>query len=438
MNARFAATLVAFAVATAVVSRAHVLPEFLIQVRDPNLLGGPLYAMLLKTFGFAFVAGLCGILTGGAVLLVAWRTRKRGAPDLYAALAAVLVVLCMLGRLGVSLDPIGWICAAGFALMLERTDRASVANALLIVAAWALLQGGAPLAALLAILACLAALIDAGRFDDGVRNKALLAAGATILGAVQLHAAPWHSYGAHVLYLDAFVAGAQRNPLWTGALSLSATSFCAVIVLAAWYGVRRRGRSADALSFFALMLLAIADVRNLPYFGIIAAPIVADAAASFYVDLRTFPRGSVRQYAIAFGAASFAFIAVMTASEPKVIWWPQPDEQPAPLLVALAKDRHAHRLLCEEPRWCDGAQIVFPNIHPLLDDRAGVAPARARRAQQDAVATHGRWRIEMAQLGIDAVIAKDDANIVALLTSSGWRTSRIVAHRVLLRPVTVR
>ncbi len=148
MNARFAATLVAFAIATAVVSRAHVLPEFLIQVRDPNLLGGPLYAMLLKTFGFALVAAFCGILTGGTVLLVAWRTRKRGAPDLYAALAAVLVVLCMLGRLGVSLDPIGWICAAGFALMLERTDRASVANALLIVAAWALLQGGAPLVSL--------------------------------------------------------------------------------------------------------------------------------------------------------------------------------------------------------------------------------------------------------------------------------------------------
>lgn len=430
---RFAPMLVAFAAATAVVSRAAVLPEFLVQVRDPNVLGGPLFALLLKHFGYALVLALCASLTAGTILLVAWRTRMRGAHDLFATLAAILAALCLTGRVGVSLDPIGWICAAWFALALERNDRVRVVSPLVIVAVWALMQGGAPLAALIALVALIGAFIDARTFDETVRNRAIVAGGAVILGVLQLHAAPWHAYGPHLLYLDAFAAGAQRDHLWTGGFTLQAASFCAVIVAAAWYGVRRRGRAADALSFFALMLLALADARNLPYFGIIAAPIAADAAASFYLDMRVFPRGSVRQYAIAFSSAAFAFMAVLTATEPKAIFWPQPAEQPASLLVALAKDRRPHKLLCEQPRWCDGAQFVFPNVQALLDDRAGLAAKQQLRTQEDAVATHGRWRSELSRAGVDAVIAKNDSNIVALLTSTGWRQTKIEGVRVLLR-----
>ncbi len=435
---RFAATLVAFAIATAVVSRGNLLPEFLVQLRDPNMLGGPLFALLLKTFGYAVVSAVCAALCGAAVLLVAWRTRARGAPDSYATLAAVLAALCLTGRLGVSLDPIGWICAAGFALALERNGRGSNQNALAILAVWSLMQGGGPIAALLALLAFLGAFIDSGTYDDTVRYRAVLARGAIVLGALQLHAWPWHGYGPHLLYLDAFAAGAQRDRLWSGGFTVQAASFCALIVAAAWYGVHRRGRAADALTFFAFMLLAIADSRNLPYFGIVAAPVVADAAASFYVHMRSFPKGTVRRYAIAFSAAAFAFIAVFAVTEPKAVYWPQPAEQPASLLVALAKDHRAHEVLCEQPRWCDGAQNIFPNVNALVDDRAGIAGRAQRRTQADAVATRGPWRHELAQAGVDAVIAKKDSNIVALLTATGWRQSKVEGSRVLLHRTGVR
>lgn len=429
---RFAATLVALAAATAVISHPNILPEFLVQVRDPNLLGGPIYALLLRTFGYALVIALCATLIGGTVILVAWRTRMRGAPDVFAGLAAVLAAFCLFGRMGVSLDPIGWICAAAFALVLERTGR-GIAGALVIVALWSLLQGGALLAALLAFIAALGAYIDLGKFDRDVRDKVVLAGITFVIGALQLRALPWHAYGPHLLYLDAFAPGAQRDHLWNGGLSLQAISFCAVVVAAGWYGVRRRGRAQDAIAFFALMLLTLADARNLPYFGIVAAPIVADAAASYYVDTRTFPRGSIRQYAIAFSAVAFVFMAVMTVTEPKAIYWPQAQEEPASLLVSLAKDHRGHRLLCEQPRWCDGAESIFPNVRALLDDRAGMAPARLRRTQADAVATHGRWRSELAQAGVDAVIARNDSNIVALLTSTGWSETNTDGGRVLIR-----
>jgi hypothetical protein len=438
MNARFAPALVAFAAATALASRPHVLAEFLVQLRDPNLLGGTLFAALLKTFGFAFVLALCAVLAGSAVLLAGWRTRTRGVPDGYAALAASLAVLCMLPRFGISLDPIGWLCAAAFAFLVERRGRYSRAGAIAVAGIWALLQGGAPLAALLAILAFLGAFIDARAFDAAVRGKAVFAAIVALVSVFQLHALPWRAYGPHVLYLDAFAAGAQRDPLWTTHFTLPAASFCALIVFAAWFGVRRRGKSTDALWFFALMLLAMADARNLPYFGILAAPIIADAAASYYLQRRTLPRGSIRNYAVTYAAAALAFIAVIAASEPKALWWPQTDEQPASLLVALANDKHEHTLLCQQPRWCDGTQLVFPAIHPLVDDRGGIIPAPARRTEYDAVATHGAWRIELRRSGVDAVIARNDANLVALLVAGGWRVTKQQDDRVLLRPGGVR
>ncbi len=407
------------------------MPEFLVQLRDPNLLGGPLFATLLARFGFALVTALCAVLAAGALLLVAWRARVRGAPDLFAALAGVLAALCLAGRLGVSLDPVGWICAAGFALALER-KHGGITSALAILALWSFTQGGAPLGSLLALVALIGALIDARRFDSAVREKAALAGAALIIGAVQLHGVPWHTYGPHALYLDALALGAQRDRLWNGGFSLQAASFCALIVSAAWYGVRRRDRSADAIGFFAVALLAIIDARNLPYLGIIGAPIVADAAAGYYVDLRTYPRGSVRQYAAAFTAAAFAFIAVNTATQSKITALPQAAEEPVSLLSALANDRRPHTVLCEQPRWCDDAGGRFADVQALMDDRAGITGTEQRRTQHDAVATRGDWRSELGRAGVDAVIAKEDANIVALLDSTGWRERANDGTRVLL------
>lgn len=423
MNGRLAPAVIAFAVATGVVTHAGILPEFLVQLRDPNLLGGPIYAYLLQTLGYAFVLALCAVLSGGAVLLVAWRTRMRGASDWHAALAAILMVLCLTGRAGVSLDPIGWVCAAAFCLLLDRDDAASTVNAIAVLCLWSLLQGGATLGALLAVVA----------LANGLTQRRLLLAGAAVIvGVLQLHAAPWHAYGAHALYLDSLMQGAQRDRIWNGGISAGALGFAALVTVGAWYGVRRRARAADALAFFALLFLALADARNLPYFGIVAAPVVADAVASFYLDARTMPVGSVRQHFVTFAACAIAFVAILTATEPKVVIWPEAPGQPAALFTALSRERAVHHLLCTRPRWCDGVHSLLAKISPVLDDRAGLAAPRELRAQIDVAGTIGAWRTEMRRDGIDAVIAGKDEQIVALLTATGWRANARDGSRVLL------
>jgi hypothetical protein len=434
MNGRFASAVVALAVATAIATHAKLLPEFLIQLGDRNLIGGSLFSYALAHFGYAFVLALCSVMAAAATLLVGWRARTRGATDWHAALAATLFVLCIISRAGVSLDPVGWLCAAAFCLLLDRDDNASVVNALAIVAVWSLVQGGATLAALLSVTALFGTWIDCRRFDAPVLRKALVAIGAIVLGTLQLHAAPWHAYGAHALYLDALWPGAQRDRIWSGGLTIAGAGFAALVTVGAWYGVRRRSRSADAAAFFALLLLALADARNLPYFGIVAAPVVADAVASYYLASRTYPAGSARQYFVTFCACAFAFIAIITSTEPKVTIWPQAPGEPAALLSKIGGDGHAHTLLCEEPRWCDGAALAFPRVRPLLDDRAGIAVSRNRRVQSDAIRARGNWQHELRIDGVDAVIARREDAIVALLTASGWRERSGEGARVLLTP----
>jgi hypothetical protein len=425
MNGRFAPAIVAIATATGVVTHAGMLPEFLIQIHDPNILGGAIYSYVLKTFGYVFVTGLCAILTAATVLLVAWRTRVRGASDWYAALAAVLVALCLMWRWGVSLDPVGWLCAASFCLLLDRDDIASGIEALAVLLVWMLLQGGATLGSLLAVIAL------AG---GATRRRAAFAAIAVLIGFVQLHALPWNAYGAHVLYLDALLDGAQRDRIWGGSFAVEPLAFVALLALAGWYGVKRRTRTADAVAFFALVLLSLCDARNLPYLGIIGAPVVADAVASYYVNSRTMPVTTVRHHLVTFTACALAFLATLVVTEPKVTIWPNAPGEPATLLKRLAADPHPHHLLCTQPRWCDGVHLVFRQIHPYVDDRAGIAAPRARRVQVDVVHTTGAWRSELRRSGIDAIIAGNDDQVVALLASTGWRMDARDGTRVLLRP----
>ncbi len=349
MNGRFCPAIVAFAIGTAVVTHASTLPEFFVQLRDPNLLGGPLFGAMLGALGYSFVLALCAILTAAAVVLVAWRTRVRGASDWYASLAAVLAVLCFTSRLGVSLDPIGWVCAAGVCLLLDRDDDASAINTVALVVIWSLLQGGATLGALLAVLAFIGALVDERAFGARVRRKALVAGACCIAGSLQLRALPWHAYGPHALYLDSLTLGALRDRIWGDASTASAIGFCLVIIVAAWYGIRRRAQAFEALSFFALLVLSLLDARNLPYFGIVAAPIAADAAASFYLNVRTFPVGSVRQYFVTFIAAAAVFAAVLTANEPKIAQWRLPADSPQTLIGSASAEDPSRAILCQNP-----------------------------------------------------------------------------------------
>lgn len=428
MNGRFAAAVAAFACAAALVVNGSPLPEFFVQLRDRNLLAGPIFGALLHVFGYPFVLAFCGVLCGAAILLVGWRTRMRGAPDWYAGLAALLAALCFTGRFGVSFDPLGWFFAAWVCLLCDRNDSRSHVAVVGVVAAWSLLQGGGTFGVLIAFLFAAGAFLDVRRLDSAVRRRFAVAGACAVVAAVQIHGPLSGLYGSHVLYLDALLSGAQRDRIWTGSISTQALGFAAIVVLAGWYGMRRRGKSADALIFFAGLILALADARNLPYFAIAAAPAVADTVASYYVQRRRMPIGGLRSYAIAVSAAAAVFVAPVSVLSPRALGWP-----PAPGIPFEGQLQAGprHRVLCVRPRWCD--PLAGPHVAVVLDDAAGSASPSDRRLQRDVAAQTGHWQAELTEAKIDAIVARNDDAIVSLLGAQGWRSSRSGAE-VLLQP----
>lgn len=432
---RFSAAIVAFAIATAVVTAGGALPEFFVQLRDPNLYGGAIYTWLLHTFGFALVLGVSAVLSAAAILLAAWRTRLRGASDWHVGLAAIFIALCLVGRLGVSLDPIAWLCAAAICLLLDRDDVWSAAAIVAITAAWSLLQGGATLGALLVSLAALATLAERRRFDETVVRRLSTAAACIVVSLVQLHSGIFAAYGAHAMYLDSLLRGAQRDRLWVGAFSPQDLGFAALVVVAGWYGIRRRGHLADTFLFFALLLLCLVDARNLPFFGIVAAPIVADALASYYLERRDVPKFSLAAYALAFAAVACAFVATITAFQPKTVAWPSPAV--APLLSSLLNHPGRHLVLCVQPRWCDAASSLRTRtLSVVLDDRAGVAGPLARKIQRDVADAVGNWQQDLRHANIDGILADKDSRLISLLHADGWESSISSGGAILLRKFT--
>lgn len=434
MNGRFATPLVAFALATAVVSQGRALPETPLQLHDPALLGGTALRWLLHVFGFAFILALCAGMTATAVLLCGWRTRVRGATSWYAGLAALLAALCCVDRIGASLAPLGWAFAAVVALALDSDDPRAWWAVVPVVLLWSLLEGGGTFGALLALTAAAGAWLDARRFDAAVRRRLLVALSACVAALVQPRGFGQGMWGARAMHLDAFLPGAQRAQLWHPAPDAASLGFLAILVLAAWYGVRRRARAADALSFCAVLVLALADARNLPLFGIVAAPVLADAVASFYVAQRTPPSRPLWAHLLPGATAVAAFMAVVVAVEPRYNLLAAPSSAPQYLLARLASDGRPHRVLCARLSWCDATGESGHRVRALADDRLAVEPASARRTQAAALGAQPGWVTRLRANGVDAVIAPADAPIVAFLRARGdWREAASDAHsRVLL------
>lgn len=429
MTGRLAAPCAAFALAVAYVAHGAPLPEFFVQLRDANVLAGPLATGLLHVFGYPFVSALFAACAAAAVLLSAWRTRERGATTLHAGLAAALAALCIAGRAGTSFDAIAWLGTAIVALVLETGNRRSWYALIPLVFMWSLLENGATAAAVLAIIATAGAALDRSVEPGDLRGRIFACAGIVVVALMQPHLSPLRGYGIHWLYLDAFLPGAQRDPLLVLPVNASGIGVLLTLTLAAWYGVRRRARSADSIAFALFFALTIVDVRNAPFFGIICAPIVADAMASYYVQGRKAAPRTFASYAFIGAGAAAVFIAAVTIGEPRVLQWPQAHESVAPMVDALARDRASHTIACEVPRWCD--TISNQNVTPLLDDRAGTATPGARTAQRDIARARGRWEGALAQRRVDAVIAAENDPLAGLLEQRGWRARARDGGRIL-------
>ncbi len=445
MGTRFAsalAALAALAVAALVVARGPVLPGALLQFHDPRLLGGVVLHALVHTAGFAFALALCAAFTGLALLLASRRTRERGAPDTFAALTAIVIAACLFDRAGLGLQPIAWTFTALVALMLEWRERRAWYAVVPVLYAWGLIDGAATFGVLLAVVAAAGATIDSRLLADRSRQWSARLRDRWIVAAASIPVVFVHGtrlsatfYGARALYLDGLLPGAERLHLFTTGAHLPAIAFLTLVVLAAWYGVRRRHRAADALIFVIGVPLAVLDARMLPFVALVLAPVVADAMASYYVYRRTVPAASFSALVLPTLAAVAVFVIVVTVAEPRRFTLPDPPSLPVALAKRLAGQSGRRRVVCARPIWCDAVSaLARGDVVAVMDGRSGRAAPPERRIQARFEGLRPGWQAALQAADVNAVIAPADSPATVLLRLSGrWRAvATDQTHRMLL------
>lgn len=342
----------------------------------------------------------------------------RGVPWPLAALAAALCALCVLGRTGLTFDPVAWFGAAVVALIADSNDRRAWYALVPFVFLWAMAENGATVALVITAAATAGAIADHRIEKRDIRGRVFTCLAIAVAALAQPHLSPLRGYGIHWLYLDALLAGAQRDRFLLLPPNFTGTGVFALAVLGAWYGLRRRARSADAFTFLVFFLLTLCDARNAPFFGIVAAPAVADAIASQGRETAAaFNLTRILEFSTGFAVCAMALVAAVAVAEPRATVLRPSAELPVGLLKHAAS-AHAHVILCERPRWCDDA--LHLRLLPVLDDRAGLSTIENRVAQARASHAHDGWSAAMAAAHVDAAIVSTREPLATLLSGSGW------------------
>ena len=394
---------------------------------DPHVLGGRIAQAALAAHDTWLVRAVCALCVFATVLLTAYRIALRAArlPAIFAG--AALTVLCISTRLGTSFEPFDWMLFALVALLLERR-RAPVAPVLAAIAVWACVTGGATFGALICLCVFAGTCFDERGLSARARALAAVALPVAVACFVQISGPPAF-YGARVLYLDGLLTGNERMPPFQMNPNAAIVGFTVLVVVAAWYGLRKTGRAADALAFFAFALLAIDDVRALPFFAIAAAPSLAAVAAPAP------PR--VRDLSASWPAAVVAIAALLAtafALRGAGGFPPSPDV-PLALELREARQKPGARILCTRPSWCDAAPAA--GLVALLDTTAGFSNASGRELLRRVDNADGTWTAALARWHVDALIAPADAPIVSLLRAARWRVTATDSQgRALLQRAT--
>lgn len=388
----------------------RTLPSLYALAGDAHIGAGFFARTLLSAHAGWAVSATCAIATAGTIVTVQYAVFLRGSNSRTAFFAGALALLCMSTRLGISFESIDWLAFAWIVVLLERRAREIYAVPVTALAS-GLLTGGATFIALLCICTFAGVWLHERRFSRVVRTFGFTAAASTVAAFLQF-GWPWNLYGARALYLDTLSVGNERVPLFQLNLNAAIVAFAAILVLAGWFGIQRIRFGSDAIAFFAFALLAMIDARALPFFAIVAIPMLAQSINS--VSAAAFSKSTGRWLA----GAAVLLVAISWTFPWRAGLPPSPDSPLALARRALADEGHA-LILCTRSSWCDAATQF--GLEPLVDDRSGFTHVGKRELLRRVDNADGDWQGSLLRANVAAIIAPADAPIASLLWRRYWR-----------------
>jgi len=339
-----------------------------------------------------------------ALALVELRAR-RNASEFFAFAAAAFAGATFLSSLRTGSGALGWLVAAAFVLALTARRPAGAACAVLLAALWCNLSAAGFFAP------WLAACVVAGRtLDDSASAPATRTAWLAVAGCVlALFLTP---AGAAFVTLAplAFHFGGAPGPVSVAPLAYR-IGFSACLLTATFFGLRGCARG-DILATLGMLVVALLDGRLLPLFGIVAAPVLAQAAMRAVRP----PSGALAS------ALSCAFIAVVAFGGWSAARSSASDAAPRDVIAALSSDGRTHRVLCTRLEWC-GSALAAGDSHlaVFMDQREAAYPQGVRDDQHSIASASSTWRAKVRGFDIDAIVVDRHASLAGLLElGDGW------------------
>jgi hypothetical protein len=358
-----------------------------------------------------FATALTALATFAFVEVRARRVAGRG----LALAAVVLAGLCAVGSFGVA----GGIVTAAFAsaliYILDRPGPRAAALATLLAIVWCNTAPQGLLAPAIAL--CAVANVWSGA-TPLARRYALLAFVGTALATLAtpaLLAYPGLAFEA--MRVDRELAGvvASVNPVDVVPFAYRA-GFTLLVFSAFAFGTQRGREGAIPMLLFGAFL-ALANGAYVVVFGVLAAPLLVGSAAAAFPRLTRSLPASARGDLFALGCA---FVVALAGA-----WQSASHFTPLTggyaLAASLASDGKTHRVYCTNVDWCDAALAGAPNVRVFMDGRVAAYPEATRARKRDIGNLKPQWHKQLADDGVDAIVAAEDrafSGLVAL--SPGW------------------
>jgi hypothetical protein len=395
-------TLANHAIATTLGSQAFAAPDA--GTAALGWLTNVLEALFERAGGTAALALSSACALVGALALVELRAR-RNASEFFAFAASAFAAATFLSNLRSGSGAFGWLVAAAFVLAVTSRRPLGAVCAVLLAVLWCNLSSVGFFAPWLALCVALGRTLDESASAPETRWAWLAVAGC----AIALFLTPGGTAFVTLAPLAFHVAGTPA-PASVAPLAYR-IGFSACLLVATFFGLRGCAKG-DILATLAMLIVALLDGRILPLFGIVAAPVLAQAAMR---ALRSVP---VRIES----GLSLAFVAVVAFGGWSAARASASDTVPRDVLAALSSDGRAHRVLCTRLEWC-GSALAAGDSHltVFMDQREAAYPQKVREDQHSIASAAGNWRSKVRGFDIDAIVVDRHVSLAGLLElGDGW------------------
>lgn len=368
---------------------------------------------------FWVLAVLSVLAAAISLIIVAYRSHRRGASTFGTALVTALTGFAMLQAFGVRAQIFGWLFLSIVLLLLDL-ENVWIFAGLLAIAVWANLHASVLIAPVIVGAWAAGTWIEDRSWTVRVERNIVLAAGSLV--AVCFTPLLWHL----PLYAVDLETSVIRSAIaeWQPADLLfpgMAWGLLPLMGICCYFGIAApRERWRDGMMFAVAAIIAGIAVRHIPLAAMLIAPMAAQRLSSVvpsHARINAVMQEHFSEVLVYVCSAMVCGIIVLNlAHVPQIAGVTLPKRA----IVSLADLPGTHNLYCEDFAWCSLA-LEQSNVRTFLDGRCDPFPARVWKDYLSVERVAPKWASVLENWHVDSVLVdKNNSLAQALALRRDW------------------